>query len=66
MTVNQRQAEIQALKQIVEGHKLIIDAMLVNNSAFITLIEASQALNYHKDLVECDKRRPNLKVLRAL
>ncbi|GAB1403064.1 hypothetical protein MASR1M74_02420 [Lentimicrobium sp.] len=66
MTDNQRQAEIQALKQIVEGHKLIIDAMLVNNSAFITLIEASEALNHHKELEERDRRKTNLKVLRVL
>lgn len=66
MTDNQRQAEIQALKQIVEGHKLIIDAMLVNNSAFITLIEASEALNHHKELQERDRRKSNLKVLKAL
>lgn len=66
MTDKQRQAEIEALKQIVEGHKLIIDAMLVNNSAFITLIEASEALNHHQELQERDRRKSNLKVLKAL
>lgn len=66
MTDSQRRAEIAALKQIVEGHKLIIDAMLVNNGAFITLIEASEALNYHKELEEREKRKPNMKVLKTL
>lgn len=66
MTDEQRQAEIAALKRIAEGHRQIIDAMLTNNHAFITLIEASEALNYHKELEERDKRKSNLKVLKAL
>jgi len=65
MTDEQRQAEIDALKRIVEGHKLMIDAMLINNNALITIMEVNAALDYHKKLVE-GERKPKLKVLKAL
>lgn len=62
---DKRRAEIEAIKKIVAGHELIINAMLQNNSALMSVIEASQALNYHKELEEREKRKPRLKVLKA-
>lgn len=62
---DKRRAEIEAIKKIVAGHELIINAMLQNNSALMSVIEASQALNYHKVLEEREKRKPRLKVLKA-
>lgn len=62
---DKRRAEIEAIKKIVAGHELIINAMLQNNSALMSVIEASQALNYHKELEERKKRKPRLKVLKA-
>ncbi|MBS4041603.1 MAG: hypothetical protein KGZ81_13525 [Flavobacteriales bacterium] len=66
MTDKQRQAEIDAIKRIVAGHEMMIKTMLVNNSALMTVIEANEALNYHKELEDREKRNPNLKVLKAL
>lgn len=63
MTDEQRQAEIAALKRIAEGHRQIIDAMLTNNHAFMTLIEASVVLNGYKEKEK--ERKPNLRVLKA-
>ncbi len=62
---DKRRAEIEAIKRIVAGHELIINAMLQNNSALMSVIEASQALNYHKELEEREKLKPQMKVLKA-
>lgn len=64
MTYNLRQAEIEAIKRIVAGHEMMIKTMLVNNSALMSVIEANEALNYHKELEERERRKPQMKVLK--
>ncbi|KAF0198852.1 MAG: hypothetical protein FD170_3972 [Bacteroidetes bacterium] len=64
MTDSQRQAEIAALKRMAEGHRKMIESMLVDNGALMTLIEVSEALNYHRQLDESERRKPQMKVLK--
>lgn len=62
MTDKQKHDELAAIKKLAEGHKQMIESMLQNNSALLTIIDVYQALERHREITRHE--RPKLTVLK--